>query len=52
MVHIMCTILMVHLVVIAISVIVALTKYKRQVKYYMMLSKKRKKRTSIIEFLL
>ena len=32
----MCTILVVHLVVIAISVIVALTKYKRQVKYYML----------------
>ena len=37
MVHIMCTILVVHL--IAISVIVALTKNKVQVKYYIMLSK-------------
>ena len=33
-VHIMCTILVVHLVVIALSVIVALTKNKVQVKYY------------------
>ena len=33
-VHIMCTILVVHLVVIAISVIVALTKNKVQAKYY------------------
>ena len=30
----MCTILVVHLVVIALSVIVALTKNKVQVKYY------------------
>ena len=34
MVNIMCTILVVHLVVIALSVIVALTKNKVQVKYY------------------
>ena len=33
-VHIMCTILVVHLIVFALSVIVALTKYKVQVKYY------------------
>ena len=52
MVHIMCTILMVHLGVFAIAVIVALTKYKVQVKYYIMLSKKgKKKTTSIFEFL-
>ena len=44
MVHIMCTILMVHLGVLAVSVIVALTKNKVQVKYYTMLSKKEKKK--------
>ena len=48
----MCTILVVHLIVIAVSVIVALTKNKVQVKKYVMLSKKGKKRTSIFEFLL
>ena len=33
----MCTILVVHLVVIAVSVTVALTKNKVQVKYYIFL---------------
>ena len=43
-VHIMCTILVAHLVVIAISVIVVLTENKVQVKYYVMLSKKGEKK--------
>ena len=50
MVHIMCTILVVHIVVIAITVIVALTKNKVQVKYYIMLSKKGKKGLQYLSF--
>ena len=50
MVHIMCTILVVHIVVIAITVIVALTKNKVQVKYYIMLSKKGKKGLQYLNF--
>ena len=46
----MCTILVVQIVVIAITVIVALTKNKVQVKYYIMLSKKGKKGLQYLNF--
>ena len=50
----MCTISIVHQIMAgAVSVIVALTENKVQVKYYIILSKKKeKKKTSIFEFLL